>query len=302
MKQVPNLTFSKTNFTGYNIQIRGIGTQAISVTTDPAVAVAFNDIPFIRNHFFEQEFYDVSQVEVLRGPQGTLYGRNATAGVVNLVSAKPTDQYEAMASVDVGNYNNRRLEGMLNIPIVGDKLDLRVAGEWTKRDGYTFNEQTDKRIDGRDLWSGRVSLLVHPIEKLHGESHLGAFQRRRRSAAVRQTALHARSRPVLRRWPGWPPNPVTHPDIDGKLPGSPRAAGWARSMGPRLFKRPMPARFHLSSRWRYVIVDHARAASDPYAGVVQSQNLRVISSRWIPNTGRRTTRSSSMPITPSPMR
>ncbi len=82
VKQVPNLTFSKTNFTGYNIQIRGIGTQAISVATDPAVAVAFNDIPFIRNHFFEQEFYDVGQLEVLRGPQGTLYGRNATAGVV----------------------------------------------------------------------------------------------------------------------------------------------------------------------------------------------------------------------------
>ncbi len=76
------MTFTKTNFSGYSIQIRGIGTQAISVTTDPAVAVAFNDIPFIRNHFFEQEFYDVSQVEVLRGPQGTLYGRNATAGVV----------------------------------------------------------------------------------------------------------------------------------------------------------------------------------------------------------------------------
>src|SRR6185312_3828222 len=72
IKSVPNLTFTKTNFTGYSIQIRGIGTQAISVTTDPAVAVAFNDTPFIRNHFFEQEFFDVSQVEVLRGPQGTL--------------------------------------------------------------------------------------------------------------------------------------------------------------------------------------------------------------------------------------
>ena len=64
IKQVPNMTFTKTNFSGYSIQIRGIGTQAISVTTDPAVAVAFNDTPFIRNHFFEQEFYDVSQVEV----------------------------------------------------------------------------------------------------------------------------------------------------------------------------------------------------------------------------------------------
>ncbi len=88
IKQVPNMTFTKTNFSGYSIQLRGIGTQAISVTTDPAVAVAFNDTPFIRNHFFEQEFYDVTQVEVLRGPQGTLYGRNATAGVVNLISAK----------------------------------------------------------------------------------------------------------------------------------------------------------------------------------------------------------------------
>src|SRR6185437_11862957 len=114
VKQVPNLTFTKTNFTSYSIQIRGIGTQAISVTTDPAVAVAFNDIPFIRNHFFEQEFYDVSQAEVLRGPQGTLYGRNATAGVVNLISAKPTDQFEAMASADIGNYKNRRFEGMIN--------------------------------------------------------------------------------------------------------------------------------------------------------------------------------------------
>ena len=166
IKQVPNMTFTKTNFSGYNIQIRGIGTQAISVTTDPAVAVAFNDIPFIRNHFFEQEFYDVSNVEVLRGPQGTLYGRNATAGVVNMVSAKPTDHYEAMASVDVGNYENRRLEGMLNIPISGDKLDVRVAGEWTKRDGYTFETTIDKPVDGRDLWSGRVSVLVHPIENL----------------------------------------------------------------------------------------------------------------------------------------
>ncbi|HEY5239552.1 MAG TPA: TonB-dependent receptor, partial [Rhizomicrobium sp.] len=166
VKQVPNMTFTKTNFSGYSIQLRGIGTQAISVTTDPAVAVAFNDTPFIRNHFFEQEFYDVSQVEVLRGPQGTLYGRNATAGVVNLVSAKPSDQFEAMASADIGNYGNRRFEGMINIPIIDDRVDFRVAGEWTKRQGYSFNTLTDARIDGRDLWSGRMTLGFKPTEKL----------------------------------------------------------------------------------------------------------------------------------------
>jgi len=166
IKSVPNMTFTKTNFTGYSINIRGIGTQAISVTTDPAVAVAMNDTPFIRNHFFEQEFYDVAQVEVLRGPQGTLYGRNATAGVVNLTTAKPTDQFEAMASGEIGNYQQRRLEGMVNLPIVDDRLDIRVAGEWTKRQGYSFNEDTDSRIDGRDLWSGRVSIGLKPVENL----------------------------------------------------------------------------------------------------------------------------------------
>src|SRR5882724_6759431 len=166
VKEVPNLTFSKTNFTGYNLEIRGIGTQAISVTTDPAVAVAFNGIPFIRNHFFEQEFYDLDNVEILRGPQGTLWGRNATAGVVNILSAKPTGTYEAMASVDIGNYSSTRLEGMVNIPIVGDTLDIRAAGEWTMRSGYSFNTITNEHIDGRDLWSGRVTIGWKPSDAL----------------------------------------------------------------------------------------------------------------------------------------
>ncbi len=166
IKQVPNMTFTKTNFSGYSIQLRGIGTQAISVTTDPAVAVAFNDTPFIRNHFFEQEFYDVAQVEVLRGPQGTLYGRNATAGVVNITSAKPTDQFEAMASAEFGNFSSKRFEGMINLPISDDYFDVRVAGEWTKRNGYSFNEQTNQRIDGRDLWSSRLSIGWKPSQDL----------------------------------------------------------------------------------------------------------------------------------------
>ena len=195
VKEVPNLTFSKTNFSGYTIQIRGIGTQAISVSTDPAVAVALNDIPFIRNHFFEQEFYDVNQVEVLRGPQGTLYGRNATAGVVNVISAKPTDQFEAMLSADWGNYTNRRYEGMVNIPIVDDRLDLRVAGEWTKRDGYTTNE--NHRQSGR--WPRSVVHARHAgleaIRERAGLSRLGAFPGERRPHAHEKQLCKTDNRP-----------------------------------------------------------------------------------------------------------
>jgi outer membrane receptor protein involved in Fe transport len=166
MTQVPNFTFTKTNFSSYSIQIRGIGTQAISATTDAAVAVAFNNTPFIRNRFFEQEFYDLQRIEVLRGPQGTLYGRNATAGVVDIISAKPKFAYEARLSADAANYNSTRFEGMVNIPLVEDTVALRLAGAWTKRNGYATNEITGNPIDGRDLWSTRVSLRFAPSDRI----------------------------------------------------------------------------------------------------------------------------------------
>ena len=166
MTQIPNMTFTKTNFASYSIQIRGIGTQAISATTDPAVAVAFNNTPFVRNRFFEQEFYDLQRVEVLRGPQGTLYGRNATAGVVNVISQKPKFNFEAKLAGDVANYNSTRLEGMVNFPIVEDVVALRLAGAWTKRDGFASNELSGNPIDGRDLWSTRLSLRISPTDRI----------------------------------------------------------------------------------------------------------------------------------------
>jgi outer membrane receptor protein involved in Fe transport len=271
VKQVPNLTFTKTNFTGYSIQIRGIGTQAISVTTDPAVAIAFNDIPFIRNHFFEQEFYDVSQVEVLRGPQGTLYGRNATAGVVNLVSAKPTDQYEAQASVDVGNYNNRRFEGMLNVPLVGDKLDLRVAGEWTKRDGYAFNEETGQHIDGRDLWSGRVSLLVKPVENLTANfvwEHFSEDDDRARSTKQLCTT---------------DPGPSV---VDGPTGPQSAASGTFLSQGCKPGPLYGPSAFETPNADALPFIValnlYGQLARSPYEGTTQVQNLRIVDSELNP--------------------
>ena len=82
---------------------------------------------------------------------------------------------------------------MVNIPIVDDRLDLRVAGEWTKRDGYSFNEITGKPIDGRDLWSSRVTLGWKPIENVQTYLVWEHFQRKRRPPAQRQAALQDRS-------------------------------------------------------------------------------------------------------------
>jgi iron complex outermembrane recepter protein len=274
IKEVPNLTFSKTNFTGYNIQIRGIGTQAISVSTDPAVAVSFNDIPFIRNHFFEQEFYDVGQVEVLRGPQGTLYGRNATAGVVNVVSAKPTDQYEAQASVDVGNYNNRRLEGMVNVPVIGDKLDLRVAGEWTKRDGYSFNAETGRPIDGRDLWSSRVSLLMHPIDRVTANlvwEHFSENDDRERST---KQLCEKDTAPAVVNGPTGPQTPTFN---NFGVVWLEQGCKMTSLYAPTAFQTPNASAVPFIAAL-YAFSNYLGPFSDPYGNLTQSPNLRTIGS------------------------
>jgi outer membrane receptor protein involved in Fe transport len=274
VKQVPNLTFTKTNFTGYSIQIRGIGTQAISVTTDPAVAVAFNDIPFIRNHFFEQEFYDVGQLEVLRGPQGTLYGRNATAGVVNLVSAKPTDQFEAMASAELGNYHQRRFEGMINIPIVDDRLDIRLAGEWTKRQGYSFNSLTDERIDGRDLWSTRATIGWKPFDNIQAYliwEHFSEDDDRMRTA--KQLCHKA---PNLDEIDGQPVNVGTQPGgADGAYTYTNQGCIPASLYSSQSFETPNGYSLPFYGPTGDVGTPVFRDL-DPYASATQSRNLHVV--------------------------
>jgi len=157
LRAIPNVTFSKSNFSMYNFSIRGIGTKAISASSDPAVAVSFNNTPLIRNRLFEQEFFDIERVEVLRGPQGTLYGRNATGGVVNVLPALPIQEFEAEVKIEAGNFDTMRASGMVNVPL-GPTLAARVAGAWTSRDGFDYNTFTEQRVNGRDLWSTRASL------------------------------------------------------------------------------------------------------------------------------------------------
>jgi len=167
LKSIPNVTFSKNNFSGYNFEIRGIGTKAVAVSTDPAVAVAFNSSTLITNRLFEQEFYDIERVEVLRGPQGTLYGRNATAGVVNVISNKADlDKFGGNLKLEVGNFDTQRLSGAINIPLIDDRLAIRAAGAYTKRSGFDYNDLTNQRINGRDLWSGRVTVTAKPVDGL----------------------------------------------------------------------------------------------------------------------------------------
>ncbi|KZX58284.1 hypothetical protein A3709_02135 [Halioglobus sp. HI00S01] len=153
---VPNMLMSKDNFTTAAISIRGIGNLAIGAASDSGTGVHFNGVYLNGGRIFETEFYDAERVEVLRGPQGTLYGRNTTAGVVNMITNKPTDEFGGNINLEVGNYNHAKVKGALNIPL-GDSWGQRFAMFYSKRDGFVDNEFDGEDVDDRDMWSLRSS-------------------------------------------------------------------------------------------------------------------------------------------------
>ena len=159
---LPNVSFTKSNFTSSSFTIRGIGDLCVGVTCDSATAIHTNGSPLFGTRLFETEYFDLERIEILRGPQGTLFGRNATSGVVNVVTAKPDlTSFGARAEFEYGNYESLKGKAMINVPI-GDTIGARVAGFYLKRDGYTTNLFDNSDIDGRDMYAVRGSLRFEP--------------------------------------------------------------------------------------------------------------------------------------------
>lgn len=139
---------------------------------------AFGSTPGVVNYFAEVpnpvnidgrvgSYYDLANVQVLAGPQGTLFGKNATGGNILFEPMKPQDRFEGYVRAEYGNYNDRRIEGALNVPIVPDKILLRVAGEVGRRDGYTIDTGpnfTDKDYDNLSYESFRLGLTLRPTD------------------------------------------------------------------------------------------------------------------------------------------
>jgi iron complex outermembrane receptor protein len=112
------------------------------------------------------ETADTERIEVLRGPQGTLYGRGATAGAINLITKKPTEELSGYARASYGNYNAVVLEGGVGGALVGDKVLARVSGKYDRRDGYGKNLFTGSDVDNRDAYAIRGSLLFKASDDL----------------------------------------------------------------------------------------------------------------------------------------
>ena len=160
----PNLNFGETTGNA-RIAIRGIGFDNISLGNEGRVAFHVDDVYLSRPAAALGSFFDLERVEVLRGPQGFLYGRNATAGAINLITGVPGDEFNGYATLTAGNYDRITLEGAVGGPLT-DRVGARIAIRSTERDGWGDNLTNGREVDDEATRAVRGTLGFAPTDGL----------------------------------------------------------------------------------------------------------------------------------------
>jgi iron complex outermembrane recepter protein len=216
------------------ISIRGVGNENYTISGDPGVAVHSDGIYVARAAAGLFDLYDVSRVEVLRGPQGTLYGRNATGGVINVIPNAPDDDFAARIAAEYGNYDAFRVEGMINAPL-SDDVALRVSALRNVRDGFTRNTNAAAAargfdtLDSKDVTAFRVQMgstgsgpfqARFAFEYMNDDSNLPAYKYLNRPGALPTSdfggGANAFTKPFLR---------TVNQGFELNLPGTTRSVG-----------------------------------------------------------------------------
>jgi iron complex outermembrane receptor protein len=155
---VPNLTYSDTTTGAPNLTIRGVGSASRFTGADVGVGVHINDV-YVNSGSLGGALFDVQQVLVLRGPQGTLYGRNSTGGAINIITNRPESEFEGYLDVTVGSFDYRSVQGVINLPI-SDSARFRLAGYYSESDGHVRNMHSRNHINGDGVYILRPTISL----------------------------------------------------------------------------------------------------------------------------------------------
>ncbi|HUS25292.1 MAG TPA: TonB-dependent receptor [Candidatus Binatia bacterium] len=165
---IPNVRVDADDLGSPQVFIRGFGTNAFNPSFESSVAFVQDEIYFGRPGYFTEAMFDVDRVEVLRGPQGTLFGKNTVAGVFNVISRGATAQLSADAHGYYGANNERRLEGGVG-GMLNDWAGGRVAALWRQQDGELVNTYLSRNEESLDQQAARVKLQLSPLSRLENE-------------------------------------------------------------------------------------------------------------------------------------
>ncbi|WP_206484248.1 TonB-dependent receptor [Thalassotalea sp. G2M2-11] len=161
----PNLTISQGSDFNSKIIIRGVGANSRNIGFDSRVGVYIDGVYLGQSPAINQGLVNLERVEVLRGPQGTLFGKNTIAGAVNLISQEPTDEFEGAVTVNLGNYDIRDYNLQLNIPL-SDTTFAKVFLNKAEQEGFIENKMLNTKVGEKDETSGRINLLSELTDKL----------------------------------------------------------------------------------------------------------------------------------------
>lgn len=147
------------------IYLRGVGTRQIDIGSDPSVGVFLDDIYVGRASGSVSNIADIDRIEVLKGPQGTLYGRNTIGGAISVVTADPSAETAADLEIGAGNFNAYNAKGYLNGALVPGSMDGRISAFYVRRDGYVVNTRTGQGALGLDQFGVRGKLRFTPTDR-----------------------------------------------------------------------------------------------------------------------------------------
>lgn len=172
----PSLSVSTNNTRNTdNYSLRGVGT---TFGSDPAVVAYFAEVPLPGGGGGAGNLFDLANVQVLNGPQGTLFGRNTTGGAVLFEPKRPTDALEGSVSVGYGTHNNFEQEGIINVPVIPGVLAIRAGISHRQRDGFTKDVNTGRDYDNINYLAARFSMLFTPSDSFENYTTVSYLNRK----------------------------------------------------------------------------------------------------------------------------
>ena len=244
-RAVPGLTIRESlSSNQLNYSLRGQSVDAYS-SSSPGVLPYFNEFQVTTTS--ATSFIDLESVQVIKGPQGTLFGRNTTGGAVLYGTAKPTNDFSGFAKARIGNYDLREGELVLNLPLVTDRVLVRLAGSILRRDGFMYDDLNDVDLGRDSAQTGRISVLLRPSDRLE---NITMFQYNSTNGTnagspifnVYPASVTAITYSPLGLGPGWPIYVAGNPGVD--------PAGLASFAAAQALRGPYRVSFNSDSEHR----------------------------------------------------